>query len=118
MKTLILPNIPPGAWKYHLGRGANPRMHVQTSGGYQIASTPELERHPSAVEENDSRRVTAQAISAVPAMLAALADAYAALHSDALLDRLTGDECAATGIYDAQNKIEAALTAAGAEFKD
>ena len=27
----------PGPWKHHLGRGANPLFHVQTSGGYQVA---------------------------------------------------------------------------------
>lgn len=73
---ITLPPIPPGSWKYHVGRGSNPRLHIQTSGGYQIASTPELERNKSAHEENESRRATAQAFSALPALLAALADAY------------------------------------------
>lgn len=31
--------------KFHLGRGANPRLHIQTLGGYPIASTPEVSRN-------------------------------------------------------------------------
>lgn len=30
----------PGPWKFHKGRGIDPRFHVQTEGGYQIAETP------------------------------------------------------------------------------
>ena len=61
-----------GPWKYHLGRGANPRFHVQTMGGYQIASTPELSKHAQAKEENASREANARLIAAAPEMLDAL----------------------------------------------
>jgi hypothetical protein len=61
-----------GPWKYHLGRGANPRFHVQTMGGYQIASTPELSKHAQAKEENASREANARLIAAAPELLKAL----------------------------------------------
>ena len=32
----------PTPWKAPLGRGKTPRFHIQTTAGYQIASTPEL----------------------------------------------------------------------------
>jgi hypothetical protein len=43
----------PPPWKFHLGRGANPRFHIQTEGGYQIASTPALDSLSK--EENEGR---------------------------------------------------------------
>ncbi len=59
----------PGPWKFHLGRGKNPRFHVQTTGGYQIASTPEVSRHgPEAVEQEQNART----IAATPTLFAAL----------------------------------------------
>jgi hypothetical protein len=65
MKT----NHTPGPWAYHLGRGANPRFHIQTSAGYQIASTTELERHSVAQEENAQRESNARLIAAAPDLL-------------------------------------------------
>lgn len=62
----------PGPWFCHLGRGANPRFHIQTSGGYQIASTTELSRHSVAYEENAQREANARLIAAAPELLAAL----------------------------------------------
>jgi hypothetical protein len=59
----------PGPWTYHLGRGANPRLHIQTSAGYQIASTTELSKHPAAQEENDGRLANARLIAAAPELL-------------------------------------------------
>jgi hypothetical protein len=59
----------PGPWKYHLGRGASPRFHIQTEGGYQIASTTELVRHSQAVEENSAREANARLIAAAPELL-------------------------------------------------
>ena len=61
----------PGPWKYHLGRGTNPRFHIHASGGYQIASTTELERHPQAYDENELREANARLIAAAPDLLAA-----------------------------------------------
>lgn len=52
-------NHTPGKWQYHLGRGANPRFHIQTTGGYQIASTPELSPHSQAKIENEEREANA-----------------------------------------------------------
>lgn len=49
----------PAPWKYHLGRGANPRFHIQTQAGYQIASTTELSRHGATFEENAGREANA-----------------------------------------------------------
>ena len=49
-------------WTYHLGRGTTPRFHIQGKGGYQIASTTELERHPQAYEENAMREANAEFI--------------------------------------------------------
>jgi len=59
----------PGSWKYHLGRGANPRFHIQTEGGYQIASTTELVRHPQAFVENEAREANARLIATAPELL-------------------------------------------------
>lgn len=58
-----------GPWKYHLGRGANPKLHVQTLAGYQIASSPELSQHPA---EQKSQRANIKLIAAAPDMLIAL----------------------------------------------
>lgn len=65
-------NHTPGPWKYHLGRGANPRFHIQTAGGYQIASTPELSTHPQAKVENEEREGNARLIASATELLAAL----------------------------------------------
>lgn len=66
MKTT---NHTPGPWRFHLGRGASPRIHIQTSGGYQIVSTTEVSRHaPEAIEQ----RANARLIAAAPDLLAAL----------------------------------------------
>ena len=46
-------------WRYHLGRGANPRFHIQTEGGYQIASTTQIDGHPQAATENAEREANA-----------------------------------------------------------
>ena len=67
----------PGPWKYHLGRGAKPRFHIQTEGGYQIASTTELTTRLTAkqaidFEENHQREANARLIAAAPDLLAAL----------------------------------------------
>jgi hypothetical protein len=62
----------PGPWRYHLGRGANPRFHIQDVGGYQIASTTELVRHKQAHEENEAREANARLIAAAPELLEAL----------------------------------------------
>jgi len=62
----------PGPWAPHLGRGANPRFHIQTEGGYQIASTPELVRHSQAFDENAQKEANARLIAAAPDLLAAL----------------------------------------------
>ena len=64
-----------GPWKYHLGNGANPRFHIQTSGGYQIASTTELNKHRMAAEENAAREANARLIAAAPELLGALKEA-------------------------------------------
>lgn len=60
----------PGPWKVSLGRGANPRLNIQASGGFQIASTPILSRDPRAKEENALRLADADLIAAAPELLA------------------------------------------------
>lgn len=66
----------PTPWKYDLGRGANPRFHIQTEAGYQIASTTELARHSQAKEENEAREANAtfivRAVNSHEAFLKAL----------------------------------------------
>ena len=59
----------PGPWKFHLGRGASPRFHIQTSAGYQIASTPEV---GSYAPESEQRDANARLIAAAPELLEAL----------------------------------------------
>ncbi len=59
----------PGPWCYTLGRGANPRFHIQTTAGYQIASTPELSKHRMAAEENAGKEANARLIAAAPELL-------------------------------------------------
>lgn len=49
--------------RYHIGRGANPRFHIQTEAGYQIASTTELSHHAQAKEENAMREANAELIA-------------------------------------------------------
>jgi hypothetical protein len=56
----------PAPWKHHLGRGSSPRFHVQTSAGYQIASTTELNQSK---EENEMREANARLIAAAPELL-------------------------------------------------
>jgi len=58
----------PGPWQWHIGRGANPRLHIQTSAGYQVASTPEINKY-------ETREADARLIAASPDLLAALQDA-------------------------------------------
>ena len=65
MKTLHTP----GPWKHHLGRGSSPRFHIQTSAGYQIVSTTELNQSK---EENEMREANARLIAAAPELLEAL----------------------------------------------
>lgn len=62
----------PGPWRHHLGRGSNPRFHIQNQGGYQIASTVTLVMHRLAVEENTQREANARLIAAAPELLEAL----------------------------------------------
>ena len=50
----------PTPWKVTLGRGKNPRLHIQTTAGYQIASTPELDSLHK--PENDGRLADAELI--------------------------------------------------------
>jgi len=54
-----------GPWRFHLGRGTDPRFHIQTIGGYQIAETPQ--NHGKA-EINEAN---ARLIAAAPALLEA-----------------------------------------------
>jgi len=56
-------NCTKGPVRYHLGRGANPRFHIQTEAGYQIASTTELSHHAQAKEENAMREANAELIA-------------------------------------------------------
>jgi hypothetical protein len=52
----------PGPWQYHTGRGANPRLHIQTSGGYNIAATPPLSRfQPEASQQDANARLIVEA---------------------------------------------------------
>ncbi len=61
-----------GPWRYHLGRGANPRFHVQMPHGYQIASTTEISRITS---EATQQEANARLIAASPDLLRACQDA-------------------------------------------
>jgi hypothetical protein len=79
----------PGPWRYHLGRGSRPRFHIQTAGGYQIASTTELTTPKTAkravdFDENATREANARLIAASPELLAALE--YALEHVEANSD--------------------------------
>lgn len=58
----------PGPWQYHIGRGSSPRLHVQNSSGYQIASTPEVGHYEPEAKERDAN---ARLMTAAPEMLAA-----------------------------------------------
>lgn len=62
----------PGPWDFHLGRGAEPRFHVQAAGGYQIASTTAINNHPAAADENATRVANARLIAAAPELLSAM----------------------------------------------
>jgi hypothetical protein len=83
------PSHTPGPWDFHLGRGTNPRLHIQTSGGYQIVSTPELSRHD---RERSGQEANARLIAAAPSLLEALKDTVRALNQ-----HLT-DEAKAAGV--------------------
>lgn len=88
----------PGPWKYHLGRGANPRFHIQAEGGYQIASTTELNKHPQALAENEAREANARLIAMAPELLTlnqALVKALERALSDELGDNWKGEARAA-----------------------
>ena len=74
MKTEQVVSHTPGPWKYHLGRGANPRFHIQTTAGYQITSTPELENGPIHYTESQSKEANARLIAAAPDLLEALGE--------------------------------------------
>lgn len=65
----------PGPWAFHLGRGAKPRLHIQTSAGYQIASTPEVSCHKP---EAEAQEANARLMCEAPAMLTALENLIAA----------------------------------------
>lgn len=71
----------PGPWQYHLGRGANPRFHVQTTGGYQIASTPEVGHYKPEAEQ---REANARLIAASPDLLEALIEVEQMIHANEL----------------------------------
>jgi len=58
----------PGPWKYHIGRGIDPRFHVQTEGGYQIVETPKTGIACGIREANEAN---ARLIAAAPELLAA-----------------------------------------------
>lgn len=63
----------PTPWDYHLGRGKNPRFHIQTTAGYQIVMTPEVSQNgieASAQEANAAFIV--RAVNSHEAMLSAL----------------------------------------------
>lgn len=80
----------PGPWRYHLGRGAEPRFHIQTKCGYQIGSTTALNGHKMAREENEAREANARLLSAAPELLEALQELFkhcAMVHSQ------WGDNC-------------------------
>jgi hypothetical protein len=64
----------PAPWQYHLGRGKNPRFHIQTLSGYQIASTPEISL---AKVESTEQEANARLIAAAPELLSALQELIA-----------------------------------------
>lgn len=67
-------------WRYHLGRGANPRYHIQTSAGYQIASTTEVSRHEAErLGQEANAELIVRAVSSFEAMREALRTTEAAL---------------------------------------
>lgn len=88
-------NCTKGPARFHLGRGANPRFHIQTEAGYQIASTTELSHHAQAKEENVMREANAALIAEAfnvlhetgytPAELAEQAHEYRELLAEARL---------------------------------
>jgi hypothetical protein len=82
-----------GPWRYHLGRGANPRFHVQTTAGYQIASTTEVSRNAIEASEQEAN---ARLIASAPDLLAALESiAEAAEWSQAAAEKIphTSEHC-------------------------
>lgn len=84
-------NCTKGPVRYHLGRGANPRFHVQTEAGYQIASTTELSHHAQSKEENAMREANAELI----------AEAFNVLHETGYTPRELADRLQA--IHDGLN---------------
>lgn len=79
MKTTPLPEIlkqiTPLPWKHHLGRGASPRFHIQSTAGQQIASTTEVSSHPQAREENAAREAQAAYLTHAANVLPGLVEA-------------------------------------------
>ena len=63
-------NFTPGPWKFHVGRGIDPRWHVQTTGGLQIVETP---KNGCACGRDDVNEANARLIAAAPELLEALA---------------------------------------------
>lgn len=100
-------NHTPGPWQYHLGRGANPRFHIQTAGGYQIASTPELSPHSQATIENEAREANAAfivlACNCHDELVETLKDVEA---------NLTGRDCFPERVADSLRRIKEALAKA------
>jgi len=55
--------------RYHRGRGAKPRFHIQTTGGYQVASTPPISLNGA---EAAAQEANAMLFSAAPDLVEAL----------------------------------------------
>jgi hypothetical protein len=66
---MIMNDHTPGPWKYHIGRGIDPRFHIQTVGGYQIAETPKNGIACGIAAVNEAN---AKLISAAPDLLESL----------------------------------------------
>jgi hypothetical protein len=66
----------PGPWKFHKGRGIDPRFHVQTVGGYQISETP---KNGIACGIESANEANARLIAAAPDLLNALELALATI---------------------------------------
>jgi hypothetical protein len=69
----LLKQATPRPWKFHLGRGANPRFHIQTTAGYQVASTLEISRFkPEATGQESAAELIVRAVNSFEAMREAL----------------------------------------------